>query len=144
MLRPLIQFITNFIRKKNTGCFIPSFKCLYGQKGFCSVVTSIMCKTLTVSECKKESGFLNGSLYVMSGSAKSCMLVQVIVASAVLRSFRRQKNKTKRKLVKQSSRQASKINHEPLRCFLSDVIRHQSFITPVNFIGLGRSGKFKA
>ena len=71
------------------------------------------------------------------------LLIQVTVASVVVRNFPRQKT-NKLKLAKQCSRQASKIKTKSFEIFLK--WRHSSpiFHYAVNFIGRGQSGKFKA
>ena len=96
---------------------------------------------LTVSQCRKGSGFLNGSWRQVRNH--KILLVQVTVVSVAVRSFPwRKTNKTK--LAKQCGCQASKLKTKSFEIFLK--WRHLSpvFHYAVNFIGRGQSGKFKA
>ena len=79
---------------------------------------------LTVSQCRKGSGLLNGSWRHVRNH--EILLVQATVVSVVVRSFPRQKT-SKLKLAKQCGRHSSLIFHYA-----------------VNFIGRDPSGKFKA
>ena len=96
---------------------------------------------LTVSQCKIESGFLNGSWR----QVRNCQILQTqeTVVLVVVRCSRRQKAR-KQKLVKQCGRQAGKIKALRFEMFLKR--RHSApvFHYAVNFIRRGRSGKFKA
>ena len=96
---------------------------------------------LTVSQCRKWSGFLNESGRHVRNH--EILLVQVTVVSVVVRSFPRQKT-NKLKFAKQCGRQASKIKTQGFEIFLK--WRHSSpmFHYAVNFIRRGQSGKFKA
>ena len=96
---------------------------------------------MTVCQCRKGSGLLNGSWPHVRNH--EILLVQVIVVSVLVRSFTRQKI-SKTKLAKQCGRQASKLKTWSFEMFLKRRHLPPIFHYAVNFIGRGQSGKFKA
>ena len=96
---------------------------------------------MTVCQCRKGSGFLNGSWCHVTNH--KIHLVQETVVSVVLRSFPRQKT-NKLRLAKQCGHQASKIKTKHFEIFLKWHHSSPIFRYTVNFIGRGQSGKLKA
>ena len=86
---------------------------------------------MTLCQCRKGSGFLNGSWRHVScfGSGEE---------------FSSTKKTNKLKLVKQCGRQASNIKTWSFEMFLrSYVIRHQSFISRSTSLGMAKVGNLK-